>query len=71
MKHKHALRNTPTAVCTRACVCVRVSARARVCVCHYEQKIAVVVLVVSSRPCCAVAIHPDHAVGKGSLCCHQ
>ena len=44
-------------VCTRACVCVRVSARARVCVCVCVcvcncEKIAVVVLVVSSRLLC-------------------
>ena len=52
-------------VYARMCVCMRVSARARVCVCHYEKKIAVVLLVVSlrllccsnpSRPCCGKGV---------------
>ena len=53
-------------MCVHACEC----ARTCVCVCHYEKKIAVVVLLFH-WDCRAVAIHPDHAVGKVSLCCRQ
>ena len=66
MKYKHASPNTPTAVCMRACMCVHACecARTCVCVCHYEKKIAVVVLVVSLRLlCCSNPFRP--CCGKG------
>ena len=47
----------------RVCVCV--------CVCVIMRRRLLLLSWLFHRDCCAVAIHPDHAVGKGSLCCHE
>ena len=51
--------------CTRACVCVRVSAR--VCVCVIMRRRLLMLSWLFHQDCCVVATHPDHGVGKGSF----